>query len=197
MQAKRVSRQVRRLQGRMYEAVRKRVERGLSVSREKNNDFFRTPTRFTTRNIPQYPTMRRKDSDKPLPPIKCLRARRPVAAFLRVVARHGAAVARHGRPPSPAPQHRLLGFRRPRITQHVFLLPSGDSKKSNSKPGLQGFHESRITRHESRPFFESRLVIRLDALPTSLHFSLPRGEAKCVIGRQDKARAAWRARRSG
>ena len=68
-----------------------------------------------------------------------------ITAF--VVARHGAAVARHGRPPSPAPQHRLLGFRQPRITQHVFLLPSGDSKKSNSKPGLQGFHESRDTNH--------------------------------------------------
>ena len=31
-------------------------------------------------------------------------------------------------------------------------------------------HESRITRHESRLFFESRLVIRLDALPTSAHY---------------------------
>ena len=30
-------------------------------------------------------------------------SRRPVAAFLRVVARHGAAMARHGRWPSPAP----------------------------------------------------------------------------------------------
>ena len=69
-------RQARRLQGGMYEAVRKRVERGLSESRDRNNDFYRIPTRFTTRNIPQYPTMRRKDSDKPLPPIKRLRALR-------------------------------------------------------------------------------------------------------------------------
>ena len=74
MQAKRVSRQARRLQGGMYEAVRKRVERGLSESRDENNDFLRIPTRFTTRNIPQFPTMRRKDSDKPLPPIKRPRA---------------------------------------------------------------------------------------------------------------------------
>ena len=63
-------RQARGLQGGRYEAVRKRVERGFSESRDKNNDFFRIPIRFTTRNIPQYPTMRRKDSDKPLPPIK-------------------------------------------------------------------------------------------------------------------------------
>ena len=181
MQAKRVSRQARGLQGGMYEAVRKRVERGFSESREKNNDFFRIPTRFTTRNIPLFPTMRRKDSDKPLPPIKRPRAlrqpgprlnlhvsprgeakwvrgpsgrgasraeekgasrlaragvlepyvehgkqaqrspgarirvlrpsggetcrlvspRRPVAACLRVVVRHGAAMARHGRHIAP------------------------------------------------------------------------------------------------
>ena len=115
-----------------------------------------------------------------------------ITAF--VVARHGAAMARHGRPPSPAPQHGLLGFRRQRITQPVFLLSSGDSKKSNSKPGLQGFHESRITRHESRLFFESRLFIRLDALPTSLHFS-PRGEVKCVRG--PSGRGARRLARAG
>ena len=68
--------QVRGLQGGIYEAVRKRVERGLSESRDKNNDFFRIPTRFTTRYIPLFPTMTRKDSDKPLPPIKRLRALR-------------------------------------------------------------------------------------------------------------------------
>ncbi len=76
MQAKRVSRQARRLQGGMYEAVRIRVERGLSESREKNNDFFRIPIRFKIRNSPQFVTIRRKDSDKPLPPIKRPRALR-------------------------------------------------------------------------------------------------------------------------
>ena len=76
MQAKRVSRQARRLQGGMYEAVRIRVERGLSESREKNNDFFRIPIRFKIRNSPQIVTIRRKDSDKPLPPIKRPRALR-------------------------------------------------------------------------------------------------------------------------
>ncbi len=76
MQAKRVSRQVRGLQGGMYEAVRKRVERSFSESREKNNDFFRIPIRFKIRNSPQFVTIRRKDSNKPLPPIKRPRALR-------------------------------------------------------------------------------------------------------------------------
>ena len=44
------------------------------------------------------------------------RRARPVAAFLRVVARHGAAMARHGRPPSPAPAIRPVRFSR--ITGH-------------------------------------------------------------------------------
>ena len=54
-----------------------------------------------------------------------------------------------GRRP-PRRQHGLLGFHQQRITQHVFPLPSGDSKESNSKPGLRVFHESRITRRETR-----------------------------------------------
>ena len=37
---------------------------------------------------------------------------RPVTAFLRVVARHGAAMARHGRRPPPAPATRPLRFSR-------------------------------------------------------------------------------------
>ena len=57
----------------VYEAVRKRVERGLSESRETNNDFFRIPIRFTTR-YSHYSHNSRKDSDKPR--IKRLRALR-------------------------------------------------------------------------------------------------------------------------
>ena len=76
MQAKRVSRQARGLQGGMYEAVRKRVERGLSESREKNNDLYRIRIRFKIRYSSQFVTIRRKDSDKPLPPIKRPRALR-------------------------------------------------------------------------------------------------------------------------
>ena len=140
-------RQARRLQGGIYEAVRKRVERGLSESREKNNDFFRIPTRFTTRNIPQYSTMRRKDSDKPLPPIERPRAlwqpgyhESRLLCFSRCfpsgcgaawdgMGRHGAAMARHGRRPSPAPATRPVRFSR--ITNHGFFRvfrPSGGEK---------------------------------------------------------------------
>ena len=43
---------------------------------------------------------------------------RPVAAFLCVVARHGAAMARHGRPPSPAPATRPFLF----AGRQIFLL---------------------------------------------------------------------------
>ena len=111
-------RQARRLQGGMYEARENEWKGVFSESRDRNNDFYRIPTRFTTRYIPQYPTMRRIDSDKPLPPIKRLRARRPVAALLRVVARHGAAMARHGRhiapePLSPLPSAVRRSSRRP------------------------------------------------------------------------------------
>ena len=45
-------------------------------------------------------------------------SRRPVAAFLRAVARHGAAMARHGRRPSPAPATRPFLF----AGRQIFLL---------------------------------------------------------------------------
>ena len=115
----------------------------------------------------------------PPPPIKCPRAvrlswsaardcrPRPVAAFLRVVARHGAAMARHGRPPSPAPSTRPVGFLQPRDAQHVFPSPSGDSKESNPKPGQRFFtnHETRDTKHG---FYSSLPAISHDfpAFPT-------------------------------
>jgi len=56
--------------------VRKRVERSFSESREKNNDFFRIRIRFKIRYSSLFVTIRRKDSDKPLPPIKRPRALR-------------------------------------------------------------------------------------------------------------------------
>ena len=172
MQAKHVSRQARRLQGGMYEAVRKRVERGLSESREKNNDFFRIPTRFTTRNIPLFPTMRRKDSDKPLPPIKRPRALRQPgprlnlhvsprgeAKWVRGPSGRGASrLARagvleqyieHGKQAQRSPGGHTACFDR-RVVRHAGLAPS------------HGFHESRDTKHESRPFFAcfDRRVVR-------------------------------------
>ena len=72
-----------------------------------------------------------------------------------------------GRRP-PRRQHGLLGFHQPRITQHVFPLSSGDSKESNPKPGQRVFHESRNTKHESRP-----LCLSSPRFPTiSRHFPL-------------------------
>ena len=172
MQAKRVSRQARRLQGGIYEAVRIRVERGLSESREKNNDFFRIPTRFTTRNIPLFPTMRRKDSDKPLPPIKRPRALRQPgyrlnlhvsprgkANWVRGPSGRGASrLARagvleqyieHGKQAQRSPGGHTACFDR-RVVRHAGLASS------------HGFHESRDTKHESRPFFAcfDRRVVR-------------------------------------
>ena len=110
---------------------------------------------------PLFTIVQQKNCSAPLP------SRRPVAAFLRVVARHGAAMERHGRPPSPAPATRTVRFSR--ITRHetrdtAFMLftrqesrnmdspcPSGGSKESNPKLGQRVFHESRDTSHESRP----------------------------------------------
>ena len=78
------------------------------------------------------------------------RARRPVAAFLRVVERHGAAMARHGRPPSPAQATRPAGFSP--ATGHAtwyFPCPPATSWRATSSP-TNGFftkHETRITKH--------------------------------------------------
>ena len=72
-----------------------------------------------------------------------------------------AAMARHGRPPSPAPATRPVRFSRITafmlFTSHesrnmVFPCPSGDFKESNPKPNQPVFHESRDTRHETRLF---------------------------------------------
>ena len=99
--------------------------------------------------------------------------RRPVAAFLRDVARHGAAMARHGRPPSPAPSTRPVGFSRitkhesrdtaftlffprfPTISRYFPVFPGPPT------PPVKGLRAVRIgntagrvfTRHESRPLW--------------------------------------------
>ena len=139
----REGRQARRLQGGIYEAVRKRVERGLSESREKNNDFFRIPTRFTTRYIPLFPTMTRKDSDKPLPPIKRLRALRQPEPRLNL-------------PFSPRGEAKWVrgpsGLGASRAEEKGAGCPLG-------RPEFRGFHETRDTKHESRLFFESRPLL--------------------------------------
>ena len=193
------SRQARGLQGGMYEAVRKRVERGLSESREKNNDFFRIPTRFTTRNIPLFPTMRRKDSDKPLPPINRPRALRQPgyrlnlhvsprgeAKWVRGPSGLGASraeekgarrLARAGvfakSPPSP------LGSRNTASPVH---RPSDVSSGVNQAPS-HGFHESRDTKHESRPFFacfDRRVVRHAGWCPRAARTAVP--AARSMLG---------------
>ena len=134
------SRQARRLQGGMYEAVRKRVERGLSESRDKNNDFFRIPTRFTTRYIPLFPTMRRKDSDKPLPPIKRLRALRQPEPEPRL---HGCIKSPRNLPwPAGLAKWRGEGRRCHESRNTAFDLARGARR-----PEFRGFHETRDTRH--------------------------------------------------
>ncbi len=86
------------------------------------------------------------------------RTRRPVAAFLRVVARHGAAMARHGRHGPPratvrapfAPVTGPFGFSR--ITRHqtrFFPVPPATPMRATPSP-TNGFftrHETRITNH--------------------------------------------------
>ena len=67
------------------------------------------------------PCMRKGHTVRNLRPDR--RARRPVTAFLRVVARHGAAMARHGRPPSPAPATRPVRFSRNTKHETRTLLP--------------------------------------------------------------------------
>ena len=131
-------RQTRRLQGGRYEAVRKRVERGLSESRDKNNDFYRIPTRFTTRYIPQYPTMRRIDSDKPLPPIK-----RPLALRQPEPRLHGCIKSPRNLPWPTG----LAKWRDEGRTGHESQNAAFDPARGASQPEFRGFHETRNTRH--------------------------------------------------
>ncbi len=78
------------------------------------------------------------------------RPRCPVAAFLRVVARHGASMARHGRPSSPAPATRPVGFSP--ATRHAtwfFPVPPATPRRATPSPATGFFtkHETRITNH--------------------------------------------------
>ncbi len=101
--------------------------------------------RFSSHDFPRFPGISRY-FPAPHPPGKGS-ASRSVAAFLRVVARHEAAMARHGRPPHR--QQALLGFHQPRDTQHgfsLFLL-----RLQGEQPQARPTAFSRITCHESRP----------------------------------------------
>ena len=73
-----------------------------------------------------------------------------VAAFLRVMARHGAAMERHGQPPSPAPATRPVGFSPAmRHATWVFPIPPATPRRTAPSPVNRFFtnHESRDTNH--------------------------------------------------
>ena len=69
-----------------------------------------------------------------------------------------AAMARHGRPPSPAPATRPVGFLQPRDTQHAFSQSLRRLQGEQPQARPTGFHESRDTRHESRLLCFSRIT---------------------------------------
>ncbi len=136
-------------------AQRPHQQQGLSgfhKTRNTNHGLYASlPT--VSRYFPRFPAISRPPH--PPPPIKCPRVvrlswsaartaapRRPVAAFPRAVARYGAVMARHGRRPSPAPATRPFLFTR----RQIFLL-------ERTRPPNHGFHETRNTRHESRPLW--------------------------------------------
>ena len=75
--------------------------------------------------------------------------RRPVTAFPRAVGRHGAAMARHGRPPSPAPATRTFLF----TGRQIFLL-----ERTSPPPMVFTNHETRITNHGLYAFHETRIT---------------------------------------
>ena len=66
--------------------------------------------------------------------------------------RHGAAMARHGRPSSPARATRPVGFSP--ATNHETWFPLSLRRLQGEQPQARptGFHESRDTRHETRLF---------------------------------------------
>ena len=116
----------------------------------------------------------------PPPPIKCPRAvrlswsaardcrPRPVAASLRVVARHGAAMARHGRPAVPRSGNTACRFSP--ATRHAtwfFPVPPATPRRATPSPA-NGF--SRITKHETR---NTAFILPYPPFPTiSRHFPL-------------------------
>ena len=107
------------------------------------NGFF---TNHETRNTAFFRRRCARDAQSGTPARTAAPAARPLlsCALWRGIGRLWRGLG--GRRP-PRRQHGLLGFHQPRITQHVFQLPSGDSKESNPKPGQR---VSRNTRHETR-----------------------------------------------
>ena len=146
--------------------------------------LFFPPFPTISRHFPRFP-------GPPHPPGKGS-ARRSVAAFLRVVARHGAAMARHGRPPSPAPATRPVGFS-PATFHATWFFPVPPATPGRATPSpANGFftkHESRVTNHGLYAFLPtiSRYFPRFPGPPP------PWERVRAPFGRCFPARcgAAW------
>ena len=93
------------------------------------------------------PMFSKKNCSAPLP------SRRPVAAFLRVVARHGAAMERHGRPPSPAPATRPVRFSRNTRHETRLLCFSRDKNHATWIPPVPPAAPGRATPSPANGFF--------------------------------------------
>ena len=126
----------------------KRMERSFSESRDRNNDLYRIRIRFKIRYSPLFVGIRRKDSDKPLPPIKRPRALRQPRHRL-----HGCIAS----PPDLPWPAGLAKWRGEGRMCHESRNAAFDQARGASQPEFQGFHETRDTKHESRLFFETRL----------------------------------------
>ena len=110
----------------------------------------------------------------PPPPGRCFPARCGAA---------WAAMARHGRPPSPAPSTRPVGFLQPRDAQHAFPQSLRRSQGEQPKARPTVFHESRNTRHETRLlFFPTRHFSRFPGI--SHYFSGVGGAPEQVFKRR-------------
>ena len=133
----------------------------LSLRRLQGDQSQARPTGFNeSRDTAFSPWMRKGHTVRNHRPDR--RARRPIAAFLRIVERHGAAMARHGRPPSPAQATRpFRSF--PFTGRQTFLL-------ERTRPPSMVFtkHETRVTKHG---FFSNHDFPRFPTI--SRHFPAP------------------------
>ena len=153
-------------------------------TRDTNHGFFSNHS-SPAHDFPPFPTISRHfpafpGPPHPPPPIKCPRAvrlswsavrdcrPRPVAAFLRIVALHGAAMARHGRPAVPRSGNTACRFSP--ATRHAtcfFPVPPATPRRATPSPANRF---SRITKHETR---NTAFILPYPPFPTiSRHFPL-------------------------
>ena len=109
--------------------------------------------RFPTHDFPRFPGISRHFPAFPGPPTPWERVREPFSRCFP--ARCGAAWGGYGAAWAaavPRAGNTACGVFTSRETRNMgFPCSSGGSRESNPKPGQRVFHESRITRHESRP----------------------------------------------